>query len=467
MDTLLKPALRHVATAAFLTGLLSCGGPQKNNGSAMQFTGSFESGNLPHVEQLDQQGRSYELALRDDNDDAGLPDSFRTWWYFRMDQVPIQQPVHFEFSRLGFPNYFVPLYSYDGKNWQYFDEQNVTLAPGCDIDIPDTCRLIIDTQFTASTVWMARTFPYTTQDLSNFLDEFSSSACLQISTVGYAPASFKPLQLLTISDDSVLTPKQTVWIHARTHPGETGPSFLLEGLIRAALRDDALGRSLRQQYVFKIVPMHNIDGIVVGNYRTNTASINLENQWLFDPGMPYLNSSAPFENRQINQMGMVPALLNQSVPVTLALNLHSSNSEPDTGAFFFPHFGSDSAVYTPAQQNLWNKQLAFIQLVSQYYDGRIEQPPDDGGTGFLNSFYPETWWWANLADSVNAITLETTYGRAGYDHWVTADDLRSLGQAVARATADMNLVQPSLRDQNDRSMFRLPFKPDIYRRQPE
>lgn len=430
----------------------------------------MESGNLPHVLQLDRSGRAYQFALRDDNDDPSLPDSFRSWWYFRIDQAPIQQPVHFEFTRLGFPYYFVPIYSYDGTHWQYFDEKDVTLTPECSVDHLESCRLIINAKFSAPTVWMARTFPYTTQDLANFLHSLGPNNYLKIDTIGHAPKTGKPAPLLTIADDSIRTARQTVWIHARTHAAETGPSFLLEGLIHAILREDKLGQTLREQYIFKIMPMLNIDGVVIGNYRTNATSINLENQWLFDPGNLYLSSSAPYEDRLVNQFGMVPALTNQIAPVTLALNLHSSNAEPDTGAFFFPHFGNDAATYSPAQQRLWNKQLAFINLVAQHYEGRIEQPPEDGGAGFLGSFYPESWWWANAEDAINAITLETTYGRAGYDHWILEDDLRFLGEAVARAIADLNsapILTRRMQHESVKSVFRLPFKPEIYQWPPK
>ena len=469
MGFLSRTFLRYVASVIVFAELFSCGGTPTNQ-AAMQFSADMESGNLPLVRLLDQQGHAVELALRNDNDDSSLPNSFRSWWYFRVDRVPVRQAVHFEFSRLGFPYYFVPVYSYDGKNWQYFKEEEVRLEPGCDVNHPPSCRLIIDTSFLAPTVWMARSFPYTTRDLSNFLDALGGNNYLKIDTIGYGPKTGKPIQLLTISDDSISTPKHTVWIHARTHAAETGPSFLLEGLICAVLRDDALGQALREQTIFKIVPMHNIDGVMIGNYRSNASSINLENQWLFDHDNPYLNNSAPLENRLINQFGMVPALLNQVAPVMLALNLHSSNSTPDTAAFFFPHFGSDPAVYSPAQRNLWSRQLAFINKVAQHYEGRIEQPPEDGGSGFLNSSYPESWWWTTSADIVNAITLETTYGRAGYEHWILESDLRFLGEAVARAIADMNsppIGAWSFQRKSVMPLFRLPFKPEIYLDQAE
>jgi len=441
-----------------------CGGTERG----IRFSANFESGNLPVAKQLNSQGTAWELALRDDNDNASLPNSFRTWWYFRADHIPVGQNLRLEFSRLGFPYYFVPMYSYDQKQWHYFDENKVTLVPGCNVSEPETCRLIVNAQFTKPTVWIARTFPYTTQHLATFLQPLLANQSVEIDQLGFSPYFQKPLQLITINDRSVSSPKQTIWIHARTHPAETGPSFILEGLIRTVLANDALGSALRQQYIFKIMPMHNVDGTILGNYRTNAMSINLENQWLFtSTSLPELEAAAPAENRLINKGGMVPVLLNQDAPVVLALNLHSSNSDPDTAAFFFPHFGSGSK-YSASEQHLWQKQLAFIKTMAKNFDGKIEQPPLDGGSGFLNSYFPETWWWTNKADAVNAMTLETTYGRAGFDHWVTQDDLRSLGVALAKSINDLNTTQAtSLTVTDDMSMFRLPFKPEIYQNTPE
>jgi hypothetical protein len=449
-----KPIFIH-AIFIVLVAINGC----STTGNTLRYSDDFESGNLPIVKQLDQRGRAWELALRNDNDDASLPDSFRTWWYLRADDVPVRDKVRLEFSRLGSRYYFVPVYSYDQKNWQYFDEKEVTLMPGCDVHQPDTCRLIVNKQFTEPTVWMARTFPYTTQDLSAFLDSIAENKNVETSQLGLSPHFQKPLQLMSINDKTISSPKQTIWIHTRTHGAETGPSFVLEGLIRAVLADDELGRALRQHFIFKIVPMHNPDGVILGNYRTNASSINLETQWQFSPGSPYLDRVAPVENRLINE-AMVNAMKNNKAPVVLALNLHSTNSSPDTAAFFFPHFGN-LAKYAETEQSLWKKQISFIKSMAVHYDGRIEQPPlDEGGSGFLNNAYPETWWWVNKADAINAITLETTYGRAGFDHWITQDDLRNLGVALAKTINEMN-TQLAF-DADDMSMFRLPFNPGIY-----
>ena len=107
----------------------------------VRFATDFESGSIGAVKQLDDEGLSWQLALRDDNDDASLPNSFRTWWYLRADQVPVGQSLRLEFTRLGFPYYFVPVYSYDGTRWQHFEESEVSLVPGCVIADRKSTRL--------------------------------------------------------------------------------------------------------------------------------------------------------------------------------------------------------------------------------------------------------------------------------------------------------------------------------------
>lgn len=51
------------------------------------------------------------------------------------------------------------------------------------------------------------------------------------------------------------------------HPGESNSSFILEGIIEFICSNEREAKFLRDTYVFKIVPMLNPDGVLVGNYR--------------------------------------------------------------------------------------------------------------------------------------------------------------------------------------------------------
>ena len=362
---------------------------------ATTFRTNFPSGSIGEVTQLDADGLQWQLALRDDNDDATLPHNFRAWWYVRANGVSVTEPTTMAFTRIGWNYDFRPVYSYDNKRWHYFEDSEARFEPGCRIAQPDTCRMTITKTFDRPVVWVARTFPYTYADLRAYLRKFTFSTYVRQVGIGRSPILGKPIPSLRIASPRQ-GQRQRVVIHARTHAAETGPSYVLEGLIDALTRNDALGRRLRDRYVFDIVPMHNIDGVQVGNYRTNGTSINLENSWFMDRTVPFpisLLPEAPEENQILNRAVFAPAVTDQETPTVLALNLHASNSAPDTQAFFFPHFGSDPARYSPEQIALWQKQLSFIRAVASHYDGRIEQPPVDGGDGFLRSAFVESWWW--------------------------------------------------------------------------
>ena len=74
--------------------------------------------------------------------------------------------------------------------------------------------------------------------------------------------------------------KKGVMITARVHPGETNSSHLVEGLIKFLLGNSKSARALRKNFVFRIIPMLNPDGVVYGNYRCSLLGVDLNRRWL-------------------------------------------------------------------------------------------------------------------------------------------------------------------------------------------
>ena len=76
--------------------------------------------------------------------------------------------------------------------------------------------------------------------------------------------------------------KRVVVITARVHPGETPSSFVCEGIIRFLTRytfayfsDRPEAQNLRDNFIFKIVPMLNPDGVINGSYRCSLSGYDL------------------------------------------------------------------------------------------------------------------------------------------------------------------------------------------------
>ena len=77
----------------------------------------------------------------------------------------------------------------------------------------------------------------------------------------------------------VLDPRKAIVIIGRQHPGETVGSYVVKGCIDFLMGDSEEANKLREIYVFKIVPMMNPDGALVGNSRTSFAGCDLNRRW--------------------------------------------------------------------------------------------------------------------------------------------------------------------------------------------
>ena len=59
-------------------------------------------------------------------------------------------------------------------------------------------------------------------------------------------------------------------------------SYIIEYIIEYLLSNSQIAKILRENFIFKIVPMLNPDGVILGNYRCNLSLVDLNRQWI-DP----------------------------------------------------------------------------------------------------------------------------------------------------------------------------------------
>ena len=95
-----------------------------------------------------------------------------------------------------------------------------------------------------------------------------------------------PCEYLTITSKSKephvleLAKRKGVIITARVHPGETVGSFMMKGVLDFLTHPtNAEAKLLRENFVFKVIPMLNPDGVINGNYRCSLAGCDLNRRW--------------------------------------------------------------------------------------------------------------------------------------------------------------------------------------------
>ena len=74
--------------------------------------------------------------------------------------------------------------------------------------------------------------------------------------------------------------KKGIVLMARVHSGETVSSFMLQGAVDYLVSPCRNAVALRRNFVFKIVPMLNPDGVCAGNYRCCLNGVDLNRKWL-------------------------------------------------------------------------------------------------------------------------------------------------------------------------------------------
>lgn len=389
---------------------------------------NFESGSIGQY--VKNSNTDWDIYLADDNNNSGLPDTYRNWWYVKFNDVEIDSVTQIRLRNRGWPYFYAPVYSYNQVDWFRFNDTEVNKNYNDE--------LIMRKQFEEKEVWIARFYPYTYTDLKDYISTIEDNPNVTVETPGYTQGG-RPLYLIKITDPDVVDPaKKRVLIHARSHPAEVPPSFVIEGLVDFMLSGVPEALELLAETEVYIFPIHNIDGVIVGNYRTTPQSENLEVMWYYDVSNPLnLTSSAPAEVNVVHNLART-LMTDGGEPVTIALNLHATNSEPDVRPYFFPHFGPTSQGYSTQEAALWDKQIAFIGNLATHYGAHMLEPiPSSGGSSFATKKYPESWWWKNFKEDVMAITMEMTYGRAGYaPQWVEPDDYRNLGAALAMGIKD-------------------------------
>ncbi|CAG4941108.1 unnamed protein product [Colias eurytheme] len=276
----------------FLSACTSAGGDDE-----LRFESRFESGNLAKAIKITS--AYYELHLRTDL----YTNRHVQWFYFKVSNTRKQMMYRFSIVNLSKPESLYNegmrplLYSTKdaqlhsigwrrcGDNIAYYKND-----PTCEEEeqFPSyTLTFNIEFPHSDDAVYVAHCYPYTYSDLQEYLSRLQAHP---------VKSTYSKLRLLcrTLAGNNVyyLTvtapqnqnemeqkKKKAVIITARVHPGETPASWMMKGFMDYLTGDSSQARELREKFIFKLVPMLNPDGVIVGNNRCSLTGKDLNRQY--------------------------------------------------------------------------------------------------------------------------------------------------------------------------------------------
>ncbi|XP_072941140.1 cytosolic carboxypeptidase 1-like isoform X2 [Epargyreus clarus] len=264
----------------------------------LSFESRFESGNLRKAIQVGP--REYELILMPDVNSSKR----HQWFYFEVRNMQQGRPyvfniVNCEKSDSQFNFGMKPvLYSvkeavlgkpgwvragsdicYYRNSYHYANQKSHSkcyLTVTFNIEFPhtnDVCYLAYHYPFTYS-MMMSRIWQWSAQ--------MPAGAYLRAEPLCYSLNS-NEVPLLTVSaDDTPTNPiadREIIFLTARVHPGESNASWVMDGTLGCLLGNSAAAAALRSKYVFKIVPMLNVEGVINGCHRCGLTNEDLNRRW--------------------------------------------------------------------------------------------------------------------------------------------------------------------------------------------
>ncbi|XP_040897727.1 cytosolic carboxypeptidase 1 isoform X1 [Toxotes jaculatrix] len=278
----------------------------EDDGESLKFNSQFESGNLRKAVQVRKY--EYDLVLNSDINS----NHYHQWFYFEVSGMRVATPYRFNIINCEKSN---SQFNYGMQVLMYSVQEAISGRPRWVRTGADICyyknhfarssiaaggqkgksyyTLTFSTTFSHKddVCYFAYHYPYTYSTLKMHLSKLEALRTPQIylrQDVLCESLGGNSCPLLTItampesnSNDHIcqFRNRPLIFLSARVHPGETNASWVMKGTLEFLMGSSPLAASLREAYIFKIVPMLNPDGVVNGNHRCSLSGEDLNRQW--------------------------------------------------------------------------------------------------------------------------------------------------------------------------------------------
>ncbi|XP_030273084.1 cytosolic carboxypeptidase 1 isoform X3 [Sparus aurata] len=279
----------------------------EDNGESLKFNSQFESGNLRKAVQVRKY--EYDLVLNSDVNS----NHYHQWFYFEVSGMRVGTVYRFNIINCEKSN---SQFNYGMQVLMYSVQEAISGRPRWVRTGADICyyknhfarssiaaggqkgksyySMTFSTTFSHKddVCYFAYHYPYTYSTLKMHLAKLEALRTPQIylrqdnlcETLG---GNGCPLLTITAmpesnSNDHIcqFRNRPLIFLSARVHPGETNASWVMKGTLEFLMGTSPLAVSLREGFIFKIVPMLNPDGVINGNHRCSLSGEDLNRQWL-------------------------------------------------------------------------------------------------------------------------------------------------------------------------------------------
>ena len=253
-------------------------------GENLIFDSNFESGNLDKVSKAKED--EYDLYIRTDSNTYGK----NQWFYFSVTNNGEEKEYKFNIVSFSKQN---SLYTQGlqpcvfrenmpNKGWHYMVENVKYINSKINKTLINK-RFFYCLSFTLvfpgkEALKFAYSLPYTYSDLCKNLAKHETCPYIK-QEILCKSLSGVDVPMVTITDEESKEQKECIIVTARVHPGETHGSWVMQGFLEYLIGKSTTAARLRQLCIFKIIPMLNPDGVIIGNSRCSANGQDLNRQF--------------------------------------------------------------------------------------------------------------------------------------------------------------------------------------------
>ena len=408
-----------------------------NNSMNNDLNGSLSNNLLDNAK--NEEIEKYELFLHNDTNTSG----YTQWFFFRISNTKKGKKINLSImnflrKKTKYSN-GIKIWCYSRKNsdinkvgWHHTNEEVkyyknflYKLNKGKK-DYYYTLSFNYTFQYDQDEVFFANCIPFTYTDLNRDLNVYTKNE-----NDKYIFFNRKKLcstiignnvEFFTINNSTSIYPyvmgnsdknklKSGVVLFGRQHPSETVGSWTLKGAIDFLMGESEEAKYLRDNFIFKIIPMINVDGVICGNTRTSLSGCDLNRRW---------------SNPNI--------LLHPEIFYTKELIIEFCKKFTiECIVDFHGHFGAFNSFFYANHKEDNISSCKFFPFtcakkskVIQFEKSKFKMPRYKRGTGRINLF--------KELNVENVVTLETSYfgcNSGGYiNQYFTVDTLQEIGRDI-------------------------------------